>query len=56
MQDVVVRTHSELDLTNQSAVRAFFSRRSLIKFIWQQLKWEVFMPITLIRQSSSTRT
>ena len=25
MQDFIVRTHRELDLTSQSAVRAFFS-------------------------------
>lgn len=35
----VLRTHAELDLTDQSAVYRFLKKKNLNMFFWPQLMW-----------------
>jgi len=53
--NIVVRTHAELDLTDQKAVRSFFDTENQTKFIWPLLRLVVFTPTTPTQQSSFTR-
>lgn len=52
---LVLRTHAELDLTSQLDVQEFSRLKILMKFILQQLRLGVFMPIIPILLSSSIR-
>jgi nucleoside-diphosphate-sugar epimerase len=37
--EVITRTHAELDLTSQDAVRGFFRRRSPMRWCWRRPRW-----------------
>ena len=48
--NTVIRTHSELDLTDTAAVADFFKEENRNMYFWQQLKWEALLRITRIVQ------
>lgn len=54
--EVVTRTHAELDLTDQRAVRDFLlQRRSILSFL-RQRRWAASMPTTLTLPSLFMKT
>lgn len=54
--NLVMRTHTELDLTDQAAVRALFATEKPDQVYLASAKVEAFMPITRIQLNLSTRT
>jgi|GEM_PF-2911558 len=53
---IVIRTHAELDLTDQAAVRAFFAAEKPDQVYLAAAKVGGFTPTIPIRLSSFTRT
>ena len=47
-RDIITKTHSELDLTNQTAVNNFFEKNALNILYKPQQKSEVFCPTLLM--------
>ena len=54
--NLLMRTHKELDLTNQAQVQNFFQKEQPDYVILAAAKWVVFMLITLIRLTLSIKT
>jgi nucleoside-diphosphate-sugar epimerase len=54
--ELVLRTHRELDLTEQQDVRHFFATERISRSTWRPRAWAASMPITPIPPSSSSRT
>jgi len=53
---IVTRTHAELDLTDQAAVRHFLRQKNLIRFTWPQPRLVVSTPTTPTQPNLSTKT
>ena len=53
---IVTRTHAELDLTDQAAVRAFFEAKKPDQVYLAAAKVGGFTPTTLTQPNSSIRT
>ena len=51
-KNIITKSHSKLDLTNQRDVINFFKKIKLSKFIWPQQKWVVFMRILNFQRNS----
>jgi dTDP-4-dehydrorhamnose reductase len=54
--EVITRTHAELDLTSQDAVRGFFQAEKPDAVVLAAAKVGAFTPTTPIRLSSSMKT
>lgn len=54
--NLVGRSHSELDLTDQNAVKEFFDTESLTQWYLLRLSWAASWPTRSIVPTSSCRT
>lgn len=55
-ENIVTRSHAELDLTNQEQVDAFLPKKNRNMSFWQRRKSEGLWPIKPIRPSLFTKT
>lgn len=55
-ENIITRTHAELDLVNQKAVDDFFAAERPEYVFWQQQRWAELRQTHRIRQISCIRT